>query len=76
VHRALLDWLRRERYAEAALWVLADNHRSRAWYESRGWHADGATSLWSESGVPLPEIRLRQGLDLSHRQQRTAGAAD
>jgi GNAT superfamily N-acetyltransferase len=38
---AFKDWLGREGYATAMLWVLADNPRARRFYEREGWRVDG-----------------------------------
>ncbi len=62
VHDALLGWLGGRGYEEAALWVLAANDPSRAWYDARGWSRDGATSLWHSHGRALAELRLRHSL--------------
>lgn len=62
VHDALLQRLREEGYAGAALWVLRDNVRSRTWYERQRWRSDGATSDWVSQGVAHPEVRMRRRL--------------
>lgn len=62
VHDAVMGFLRRQGYAEAALWVLADNEPSQRWYRRRGWAADGETSQWHGAGTPLTEIRMRRSL--------------
>ena len=41
LYRAALDWLGRDDYREATLWVLERNDRARAWYERLGWRATG-----------------------------------
>jgi GNAT superfamily N-acetyltransferase len=38
---AFKDWLEREGYTTAMLWVLADNPRARRFYEREGWRVDG-----------------------------------
>ena len=54
VHRGLDD-----RFAEAILWTLEADERTRRFYEHRGWSADGATKL-HRSGASL--LRLRRSL--------------
>jgi ribosomal protein S18 acetylase RimI-like enzyme len=44
-------------YAEAMLWVLADNQRARAFYERAGWHADGGTKQDTFGGREVTEVR-------------------
>lgn len=41
------------------LWVLADNHRARRFYESHGFAADGTTHTWEAGDAALPEVRYR-----------------
>jgi ribosomal protein S18 acetylase RimI-like enzyme len=60
VHDELLVRLARQGYAEAALWVLRDNERGRAWYERQGWRSDGSTSDWVAHDVAHPEVRMRR----------------
>jgi ribosomal protein S18 acetylase RimI-like enzyme len=62
VHDAALTALAAASFTEAALWVLADNVPAQEWYFRRGWYADGATSMWTEKGTSLPEVRLRHQL--------------
>ena len=38
------------------LYTLKENHSARAWYERRGWAADGVEAPWSDAGE-YPEIR-------------------
>jgi ribosomal protein S18 acetylase RimI-like enzyme len=46
------------RFTEASLWVLADNHPSRRFYESRGWRPDGTAKPWSYGdGRSVMEVR-------------------
>ena len=47
-------------YDEAVLWVLADNVRTRRFYEAAGWAADGAEQ--ELEGLGLPEVRYRRRL--------------
>jgi ribosomal protein S18 acetylase RimI-like enzyme len=46
-------------FAEARLWVLADNQPARVFYESQGWRADGTEKLWTydDTGRSVREIR-------------------
>lgn len=57
--------LREAGYAQAVLWVLASNARSRRFYEIAGWAADGATrtehAVWGRE-VELREARYRKRL--------------
>ncbi len=50
---AVTDQLRALGAARATLWVLTQNHRARAFYESRGWEAEGATRVDRRAG-PVP----------------------
>ena len=47
-------------YAQATLWVFADNTAAMAFYTRLGWQPDGATR--TEAAYRLPEIRLRRRL--------------
>jgi GNAT superfamily N-acetyltransferase len=60
--RRATDWLVREGYREAMLWVLGSNARSRRFYEAAGWHADGGTKTEAYPGTPLEEVRYRRRL--------------
>jgi ribosomal protein S18 acetylase RimI-like enzyme len=45
-------------FAEASLWVLAGNHRSRRYYESCGWRGDGTERPFEYGeGQSAPEVR-------------------
>ena len=59
---AALEHLARAGYPEAALWVLEENPRARAFYERHGWVADGARKLFEVAGGRYPEIRYRRPL--------------
>jgi ribosomal protein S18 acetylase RimI-like enzyme len=52
--------------SEARLWVLADNHPARSFYESQGWRADGAEHAWpfDDTGRSVPEVRYVRDLPL------------
>jgi GNAT superfamily N-acetyltransferase len=49
LHDHALDRLREASVEEARLWTLAENHRARAFYETRGWTLTGRTRA-----VPFP----------------------
>jgi GNAT superfamily N-acetyltransferase len=51
-----------EEYVEAALWVLEDNARARAFYERAGWEPDGARNVFRRPGFAAPEVRYRKRL--------------
>lgn len=57
--------LRELGYAEAILWVLADNPRARRFYEREGWHTDGGRKTDEFLGVKVEEVRYR--IDLQPR---------
>lgn len=57
--RAGLDRLEADDLREFMLWVHSGNHRARGFYESRGWHADGAEREQEIFGVTVPEVRYR-----------------
>jgi len=54
-----LNRLRSEGFAEAILWVLEDNPRTRRFYELAGWHADGGSKEEEWLGTLVREIRYR-----------------
>ncbi|WP_329248183.1 GNAT family N-acetyltransferase [Streptomyces sp. NBC_01478] len=60
--QATLTALGQADYAQATLWVLADNERARRFYESAGWHADGAAVLDTTGGAALDKLRYRRPL--------------
>lgn len=49
-------------FAEATLWVLADNPRARAFYERGGWSPDGTVKHEAWWGVRAEEVRYRKRL--------------
>src|SRR5262245_44562509 len=49
-----------EEYVEAALWVLEENARARAFYERAGWQPDGARKVFRRPGFAAPEVRYRK----------------
>ncbi len=64
---ALLDaaestW-RQEGRRMAVLWVLANNDRSRRFYETHGWHTDGVTKMQSfGAGTQVEAVRYYKTL--------------
>ena len=50
------------RYERAVLWVVAENYRARALYDSEGWVADGGVVTQEILGVTVTEIRYRKPL--------------
>ena len=61
LHRAT-DELVRLGFADAVLWVVPENQRARALYESDGWRADGAVATEEILGVTVTDIRYRKVL--------------
>ena len=57
-----LERLAQAGYSQAALWVLADNVRARAFYERHGWLADGARKIYELAGERYPEVRYCRAL--------------
>ena len=52
LHDRALAHLRAHGFREATLWVLEANHRSRAWYERRGWTPTAARKpTWAPGGI-------------------------
>lgn len=49
-------------YPEAVLWVVPENERARALYESEGWAADGGISTEDVLGVTVTDVRYRKPL--------------
>ena len=54
-----LERMRGEGFAEAVLWVLEDNPRTRRFYELAGWHADGEVTEQEWLGSVVREVRYR-----------------
>lgn len=61
-------------FEEAVLWVVPENVRARALYESDGWRADGGRSTEEVLGVTVTDIRYRKSLSAPrpHTGQPTA----
>jgi ribosomal protein S18 acetylase RimI-like enzyme len=57
--RRVMDSLAAMGYREAVLWVVPQNDRARALYESEGWSADGGVSTEDIMGVAVTDIRYR-----------------
>lgn len=57
-----VEELRALGYREATLWVLGSNERARRFYETAGWHADGATKVEHRGDLELREARYRRAL--------------
>jgi GNAT superfamily N-acetyltransferase len=61
IGRALMDAalqrMRDEGFAEAILWVLEDNSRTRRFYELAGWHVDGVDKEEEWLGAVVRELR-------------------
>jgi GNAT superfamily N-acetyltransferase len=53
------DHLRASGFRRATLWVLAENARTRRFYEIAGWRADGTEKTEDWDGFPLREARYR-----------------
>lgn len=58
LHDFALAELAQRGASEATLWVFEGNGHARAFYERRGWTADGATGVAAEA----PELRYRKTL--------------
>jgi GNAT superfamily N-acetyltransferase len=54
--------LRTAGYDEASLWVLADNPRTRRFYEAAGWSPDGAKKPLTRGGTDASTVRYRKRL--------------
>jgi GNAT superfamily N-acetyltransferase len=59
LHRATEELVRLG-FPDAVLWVVPENQRARALYESDGWHADGAVAAEEILGVTVTDIRYRK----------------
>lgn len=62
LHDRAIEALRASGVVTARLWVLAENHRARRFYERRGWEPDGTTR-----DVPYPPYPLDLGYALEIR---------
>ena len=52
-------------YDDAVLWVVPENTRARALYESEGWTTDGGIATEEIFGVIVTDIRYRKALAVS-----------
>ena len=59
---AITRALQERGFAEAILWVLADNPRARGVYEAAGWVLDGGEKTERFGGRTLLEVRYRRPL--------------
>ena len=50
---------------DAVLWTLADNPRTRRFYEAAGWRFDGQTSVFERLGVKAPIVHYGKRLSSS-----------
>lgn len=57
---AAIDAARERGFAEVTLWVLASNTAAHAFYEARGFRADGHTKIEERQGFSLREVRYRR----------------
>lgn len=55
------------------LWVLAENHRARRFYERAGFAADGAEESFDVGGVQVPEVRYARRLSASEAATANRG---
>jgi L-amino acid N-acyltransferase YncA len=62
LHDVCLRELRRCGFEQATLWALDANPAAKAFYEARGWEADGATAPHDFAGTELPVVRYRRPL--------------
>jgi GNAT superfamily N-acetyltransferase len=56
-HEAGIEYLVKQGFEHAVLWVLADNAPSRRFYETRGWTCDQVTKADTFGGSSVTEIR-------------------
>lgn len=61
--QACADTLVADGFTRAVHWVATTDDRSRAFWESAGWAADGASrELADDTGAPLRQVRLHTAL--------------
>jgi ribosomal protein S18 acetylase RimI-like enzyme len=59
-------------FTDASLWVLADNHPARRFYESQGWHSDGTEQPWTHpGGGSITEVRYVTKLPVPGHRRMT-----
>ncbi len=69
--RSVTEALTAMGYGEAVLWVVPQNDRARALYESEGWSADGGVSTEDIMGVTVTDIRYRTLLPATRAGNRS-----
>lgn len=52
-----LNYLKKEGYKKATLWVLDTNEKTIKWYEDKGWKVEGKTKVDVRDGFKLHETR-------------------
>lgn len=62
LHDQAITALALQGYAEATLWVLAENVRARRFYERQLWRSDGTAKTEHRGEVVLNEVRYRKTL--------------
>jgi GNAT superfamily N-acetyltransferase len=55
-----LHSLRECGYYESTLWVIAENHLARRFYERNGWATDGAEMHQDRGGMSVLQVRYRR----------------
>lgn len=63
--RAALELAIAQEFRELTLWVIAENSRGRAFYETMGMAIDGATKTEERPGFRLEEVRYRVALPVT-----------
>jgi GNAT superfamily N-acetyltransferase len=58
-------------FSGATLWVLEGNAQGRRFYESAGWHCDGAVQTVHVGGRDLTEVRYRKSLSRANNDVTT-----
>jgi len=56
-------------FTQASLWVFADNHPARGFYESQGWRPDGTEQPWTYPGIGESLTDVRYVVDLGPLRQ-------
>lgn len=52
-------------FTTVRLWVLAENHRARRFYERAGFALDGRRAEWTVSGKTLLELRYSRSIEIT-----------
>lgn len=58
----IVESARERSFSEVTLWVLASNTVAHAFYEARGFLADGNTKIEERSGFSIHEVRYRRSI--------------